>query len=110
MVFAGQYKMHLYRVSVLKGFDFSETWLSLYTQGSVFNLTYPPCSLHLVLIRNSNNSEHKIDEVETTKQNNAKEIQHRPGTHGIQDLRKHIDKGMQAHAYFTDKIMLLAFW
>ena len=104
MVFVRQYTMHLYllyRVSVLKWFDFSETWLSLYIQGSVFKLTYQLCSLHLVLIRNSNNSKHKIDEVEATKQNDTKKIQHRPRTHGIQDLRKHIDKGKPMHILLT---------
>ena len=50
--------------------------------------TYHSASLYFIFIRCCYNSENEVDEIKPSEKNNAHKIQHRPRTHGVDDLKK----------------------
>lgn len=50
--------------------------------------TYHSASLYFSFIRCCYNSENEVDEIKPSEKNNTYKIQHRPRTHGVDDLKK----------------------
>ena len=60
-----------------------------FVEGCVIrSFTYHSASLYFIFIRCSYNSENEVNEIKPSEENNTHKIQHRPRTHGVDDLKK----------------------
>ena len=70
--------------------------------------TYHPASLYFIFIRCCYNSENEVDEIKPSEKNNTYEIQHRPRTHGVDDLKKKKYKARLGQFSLKWKLSVLA--
>lgn len=67
--------------------------------------TYHPASLYFIFIRCCYNSENEVDEIKPSEKNNTHKIQHRPRTHGVDDLKKKKVQGTSWSILFKMEIV-----
>ena len=80
-----------------------------FVEGCVMRFfTYYPASLHFIFIRCCYNSENEVDEIKPSEKNNTHKIQHRPRTHGVDDLKKKKVQGTSSQFSLKWKLSVLA--
>lgn len=80
-----------------------------FVEGCVIrSFTYHSASLYFIFIGCCYNSENEVDEIKPSEKNNTHKIQHRPRTHGVDDLKKKKVQGTCGQFSLKWKLSVLA--